>query len=335
LLARLKEALARRDLLAPRPDVDSIPIAARVRLANRVSIDLSPAEFAPQATKEGDLFLRRAILPAAGTTGEPARIQVSRSQDAAGRLLRSTVDPDARWRRPKPPQPVLWGDQENRSVDKAGFILARPVTRANAGDVEGAEPRLDGLPRPPKSRTDDAASGPGAFRQQLRRQGMTLEAPLQDSNQATESPLRATGAFPFPGDHLVCRAGHVLYPTDFPPCRWGPEVRGPAACVGDGLAAGDGPSAPTGAATAGRQPLPLRVPTGAAPERDGRLPAGDAPTQDGSRGRLRPARSSRGDQARLRGIDQVDCPGSVAPIAHNSLKALTKARFGKRAAAAK
>ena len=40
------------------------------------------------------------------------------------------------------------------------------------------------------------------------------------------------------------------------------------------------------------------------------------------------------DSARLWGIDKVDCQGSIAAIAHNLLKALTKVRFGRRAAVA-
>src|SRR3990170_3854557 len=38
------------------------------------------------------------------------------------------------------------------------------------------------------------------------------------------------------------------------------------------------------------------------------------------------------DTARLRGIEKVDCQGSVAALAHNILKALSKARFWRRAA---
>ena len=148
-------------------------------------------------------------------TGEPTSLYVTRYQDAAGRLLLSTVDPDARWRRPKPHKPVILGYKENLVVDKSGFLLARQVTPANAGDVEGAEPLLDGPPLTPRSLTGDAAYGTGAFRQRMRRQGITRYAPLKEPNQATASTLLATGAFAFHGDHLVCRAEQVLYPTGF------------------------------------------------------------------------------------------------------------------------
>jgi len=40
------------------------------------------------------------------------------------------------------------------------------------------------------------------------------------------------------------------------------------------------------------------------------------------------------DKACLRGKDKVDCQGSIAALAHNILKALTKARFWRRAACA-
>src|SRR5262249_35290770 len=40
------------------------------------------------------------------------------------------------------------------------------------------------------------------------------------------------------------------------------------------------------------------------------------------------------DRARFRGRDKVDCQGSIAALAHNILKALTKRRFWGREAAA-
>jgi transposase len=334
LLTRLNEELERRELLSSRTYVDSTPIEANVRLANLESTDLSPAEFAQRATAEDDVFVVRETIPADPTTGEPTRLQFTRYQDKEGRLPLSLVDPDARWRRPKPHKPAILGYKENVIVDKSGFILAREVTPADIGDVAGAEPLLDRLPFVPTSLTGDTAYGAGAFRQEVRRRGITLYAPLKETHDATASTLLATGAFVFHGDHLTCRADQVLYPTGFPTAD-GTQmfVAPPGACalcplreeclppkqdrrqVGLSRYQFEFRRAQQGNATVGYQREMRRRKT----------------VIEGVFARL----DRLGwDKARLRGIDKVDCQGSIAAMAHNILKALTKVRFGRRAAGA-
>jgi transposase len=334
VLQRLNEELARRGLLSPRAYADSSPVEANVRLANLESTDLSPAEFAQQATQEGEVFVRRETLPADPTTGEPTRLRVSRYQDDAGGLPLSPVDPDARWRRVRPQKPAILGYKENLIVDKSGFILARQVTPADAGDVEGAAPLLERLPFTPRSLTGDAAYGTGAFRQKLRRQGITLYAPLKENNQASAPTLLGAGTFAFHGDHLVCPAEQVLYPTGFPYADGAQMfVAPPGACAlcplrPDCLP----PKQERRQVMVSRYQYEYR--------RAQRVNATVAYQREMRRRKTVIegvfARLDRlgWDRARLRGIAQVDCQGTVAAIAHNLLKALTKRRFGKRAAGA-
>jgi transposase len=335
LLARLNEELARRALLSSRTDVDSTPIEANVRLANLESTDLPPAEFAQRATAEDDIFVVRETIPADPVSGEPARLQFTRYQDKAGRLPLSLGDPDARWRRPKPQKPAILGDKENVIVDKAGFILARQGTPAESGDVAGAEPLLDRLPLLPKSRTGDSAYGTGAFRQMVRRRGITLSAPLKETHDASASTLLATGAFVFHADHLTCRAEKVLYPTGFPTAD-GTQmfVAPPGACAVCPLREECLP------------PKQDRRQVGLSRHQFAFRRAQDLNATVGDQREMRRRKTlSEGvfarldrlgwDTARVRGIEKVACPGSIAAIAHNILKALTKVRFGKRAAGAK
>jgi transposase len=334
LLKRLNAELERRDLLSPRTSVDSSLVEANVRLARLESSALTPSEFAQQAQKDEGTFLVREKQPAEPEEERLARIKVTRYQDAEGRLPLSSVDPDARWRRPKPEKPAILGYKENVIVDKSGFILARQVTPANAGDVEGAEPLVDRLPCVPKSLTGDSADGTGAFRQTVRRAGITLYAPLKETQEATASTLLATGAFQFHGDRLTCQADQVLYPTGFP--------------TADGFQTFVAPPGACAICPLREACLPPKQ-----DRRQVRLSRDQSEFQRAQRlnetvGYHREMRRRKTviegvfarldrlgwDKARLRGRDKVDCQGSIAAIAHNILKALTKVRFGSRGAVA-
>ena len=57
----------------------------------------------------------------------------------------------------------------------------------------------------------NSAYGTGAFRQTIRRQGITLYAPLKETNDANATTLLATGTFQFHGDHLICPADQASF----------------------------------------------------------------------------------------------------------------------------
>ena len=141
-----------------------------------------------------------------------------------------------------------------------------------------------------------------------------------------------SGAFQFHGDHLTCQAGKVLYQTGFPYSDGGVMfIAPPGECA----------------------VCPLRQMC--LPPKQKRRQVQLSRYQDEFRRARRLNETIRyqremrrrqtvvegvfarldrlgWDRARLRGKDKVDCQGSIAALAHNILKALSKARFWRRPA---
>jgi len=334
LLKRLNEELARLNLFSPRTYADSSVVEANVRTADLGPTELTSEQFAEQATEQDGVYTVCEQKPVGPEEGKPASLEFRRYQDDEGQLPLSPVDPDARWRKPTKHRPAILGYKENVIVDKSGFILAREVTPADAGDVEGAEPLLDRLPLEPKSLCADAGYRAGRFRQGLRRRGITPYIPINPNQQPSANRSLTTGGFTYHGDHVTCRQGQVL--------------------ASAGFANQDG-SVQYVAHQADCQACPVKAQCLAVKEKrkhvhvsryEYEFRRADQLNQTVAYQREMARRKTvvegvfarldrlDWDRARLRGLDRVDCQGGIAALAHNILKALTKVRFWRRAAGA-
>ena len=333
LLKRFNEELCRLNLLPPLTYADSSLVTANASTKALTSTALPPAEFKAQATENDGVYAVLDKQPAVPEEGKPAKFEYRRYQDELGRLPLSRVDPDARWRKPNNQSRAIFGYKENLIVDKSGFILARGVTSADASDLEGIEPLLDRLPLEPRSLAADTGYRSGRLRQRLRRGGITPYIPLHPNQETFGGAALASGEFTFHGDHLTCGQGKVLKP-DFPnaketvhyvarqsDCQACP-VRG--AC----LAAKETRKH----VLVSRYELEFRrarrINETAA---FGRQMSRRKTTVEGVFARLD---RLDWDEARLRGREKVDCQASIAALAHNILKALTKVRFWRTVAQA-
>ncbi len=333
LLKRLNEELARLNLFSPRTYADSSLVEANASTKALARTALTPAEFKAQATEKDGAYTVLDRQPAIPEENKPASFEYRRYQDAAGLLPLSRVDPDARWRKPNEQSRAILGYKENIIVDISGFILARGVTPADASDLEGIEPLLDRLPLKPKSLAADTGYRSGRLRQKLRRGGTTPYIPLHPNQETVGTAALATDEFGYHGDHLTCRQGKVLKP-DFPDAK---ETIHYVALQSD------------------CQACPIRVECLAAKETrkhvsvsryelEFRRARNLNQTVASCRQMRRRKTVVEGvfarldrldwDRARLRGIEKVDCQATIAALAHNILKALTKVRFWRREAQA-
>jgi IS5 family transposase len=329
LLKRLNIELVRLSLLSPRTYVDSSLVEASSSKKGLEPSDLSPEQFKQQATEKDGVFTVLEKKFADPDEGKPASFQYLRYQDGEGRLPLSRVDPDARWRKPNDHQPAILGYKENLIVDKSGFILAREVTRADASDLVGIEPLLERLPVEPRSFAADTGYRSGRLRQLLRRRGITPYIPLHPNQEASSNAAMATGEFTFHGDHLSCRQGKILKP-DFPDAKEivhyvARQSECQACSVREACLA---PKETRKHVAVSRYELELRK-------------ARELNQTEPFRREMRRrktivegvfARLDRldWDKARLRGLVKVDCQASIAALAHNILKALSKVRFWRR-----
>lgn len=334
LLARLNAELARLELLSPRAYVDSSLVAANVRTADLPPTELSSEEFPRRAKEHEGIYTVVEKVLANPEEGEPARLEFHRYQDSQGRLPLSSVDPDARWRRHTLSGPATLGYKESIIVDKSGFVLARRVSPANTNDPDEALPLLDRLPIHPKSLCGDAGYRAVRFRQALHRRNITPYIPLACSQEITGSEQLAERGFTFRGDHVVCREGKILAWAGYADDETGLQfVARQADCRACPLR--------TNCLAPKETRKHVRVSRYAyTSRRAARLNA----TVQYQREIRRRKTTAEGvfahfdrlawDRARLRGRDKVDCQGSVAAIAHNILKAMTKVRFWRRLAQA-
>jgi transposase len=333
LIKLLNEEFLRLNLLSPRTYADSSLVTANASTKALNKTALSPTEFKEQATEKDGVYTVLDIQPAVPEEGKPAKFEYLRYQDDAGRLPLSRVDPDARWRKPNDQSRAIFGYKENLIVDRSGFILARGVTQADASDLEGIEPLLDRLPFRPKSLAADTGYRSGRLRQRLRRGGITPYIPLHPNQEATGGAALASGEFAFHGDHLTCGQGKVLKP-DFPDAK---ETVHYVALQSD------------------CQACPIRDACLAAKETRKHVAVSHYELEFRRARRINETATFRRqmgrrktvvegvfarldrldfDEARLRRIEKVDCQASIAALAHNILKALTKVRFWRRKAQA-
>ena len=331
LLERLNEELMRLRLISSRTYADSSLVEADARTEGLAPTRLPPRQFREQATQEEDTFvLPEKHPPPEG--GGPASLRFTRYQDSSGQLPLSPVDPDARWRKIGKRPPIL-GYKENLVVDRSGFILARGVTPADASDAAGLEPLLLRLPAKPQSLCADTGYRSLRLRFLLRRRGVRVYIPLGPKDDSPDGQALLDGAFTFQGDHLSCREGKRLSIGRFPDPK---DVIQFVARQTD------------------CQVCPINETCLSPKEKRKHVAASRYHFEIGrARSTNQTARFAREmerrkttvegvfahldllawDRARLRGLARVNVQGTVAALAHNVLKALTKTRFLRAVAA--
>ena len=295
---------------------------------------MSSREFAQQAQEQDNGTFRMVEkVPAVPEEGEPARLLFHRYQDAQGRLTLSPVAPDARWRRQSTSGARLFSVTRNTSssTNPASFSLGgsplpmRAIRRVPSLSSIACRynPRVSVL-MPAIARVvfvrpcDDGESPPSI--PVACRQGGVVPEETVDPN------------FTDHGDHVVCRQGKHLKMASFPNTEGGVQfVALQADCQACPIRATClAPNEKRKYVQISRYELEFR--------RARRLNATGQYQREMQRRKTVVegvfARLDRlgWDEARGRGIERVDCQGSIAALAHNILKALTKRRFRKRTA---
>jgi IS5 family transposase len=288
---------------------------------------LPPKEFKARATRgEAGFTLAQTTLGA----DLPASLRFPRYQDPFGRLPLSAVDPDARWSRVGKRAAVL-GYKEHLIVDPSGFILARRTTPADVSDTLGVEGLLDRLPFLPRSLCGDSGYRSLRLRFLLGRRGIDAYMPLHPHE--TDDSALLDSCFDYHGDHLICKAGKTLRLRGMPNAK---EVVHYLASEGECRACPKrtsclAPKEKAKCVAASRYHLELlRARKTLSSSRFGREMKRRLTAVEGVFARLD---NLAFDEARLRTTAKVDIQGSIAALAHNILKALTKRRFWKTVAA--
>lgn len=332
LLGRLNQELMGLRLLSPRTYADSSLVEADARTEDLDPTDLSPKEFRQKAKKEEDTFVLPEKHPPGTEGGKIARLCFAHYQDPCGQLPLSPVDPDARWRKIGKRLPLL-GYKENLLVDRSGFILARGVTPADASDADGLIPLLDRLPFQPKGLCADTGYRSLKLRFLLRRRGIQVYIPLRPKDDSPDTAALLDGAFTFHGDHLRCRQGRVLSIGRLPdPKDVIQFVARQAECgvcpIKEGCLS---PKEKRKHVAASRYHFELvhARSTNQTP-RFAREMEHRKTAVEGVHAHLDHLAF---DRARVRGLAKVDVQGTIAALAHNILKALTKRRFFRTMAA--
>jgi transposase len=328
LLARLNEHLLLLRLLSSRTYADSSLVEADARTERLAPTDLPPKEFKERARREEGSF----VLPERSSEGKTTSIRFLRYQDEHGRLPLSPVDPDARWRKIGKRLPVL-GYKENLIVDKSGFILARRVTPADASDTEGILPLLDRLPIKPRSLCADTGYRSLRLRFLLRRGGVQAYIPLHPRDESGDGPSLLNDAFSFHGDHLTCKAGKRLcigrFPDDKDVIQFVAKITDCQGCQfkADCLS----PREKRKHVAASR--YHFEIGHARATNQTPRFTREMNRRKTAVEGVFAHLDHLAWDKPRLRGLGKVDVQGSIAALAHNILKALTKVRFFRAVAA--
>jgi transposase len=327
LLARLNQELLRIGLLSTRAYVDSSLVRASAGTGELSPSELPPKQFRARARREQGGFT---LCERAQETEQLTSIRFSRYQDEHGRLALSHVDPDARWAKVGK-RPAVLGYKEHLVVDRSGFILARGVTPANASDTAGLEVLLDQLPLSPRSLCGDSGYRSLRLRFLLRRRGIEPCMPLHPQEMDSSSLLETS--FSYHGDHLTCPAGSTLKIRGLPDSKdvvhyLAPE-RECRSCQLKASCLAPKERAKCVAASRYHFELP-RARRSVLSRRFAREMARRKTAVEGVFAHLDQLAF---DEARLRTTGKVDVQGSIAALAHNILKALTKRRFWRTVAA--
>lgn len=327
LLARLNQELLKLGLLSSRTYVDSSLVKASASTDDLSASDLPPKEFRARARREEGGFT---LCERTREEEQLTSIRFSRYQDKGGRLALSHVDPDARWAKVGK-RPAVLGYKEHLVVESSGFILARGVSPANTSDTAGLEVLLDRLPLSPRSLCGDSGYRSLRLRFLLRRRGIEPLVPLHPQEMDTSSLLETS--FQYHGDHLICPAGKVLRIRGFPspkevvhylvPERECRSCQLKTSCLA--------PKEKAKCVAASRYHFELdRARKSVLSSRFARQMARRKTAVEGVFAHLDQLAF---DQARMRTTGKVDVQGSIAALAHNILKALTKTRFWRTVAA--
>jgi transposase len=326
LLDRLNQELLKLGLFSPRMYMDSSLVKADASTGDLSPSELPPKQFKAEARKEESGFI---LAEVTHDSEHLASVRFRHFQDSSGRLALSSVDPDARWSRVRK-RPAVLGYKEHLIVDRSGFILARRTTPADVSDSLGLEPLLEQLPLEPKSLCGDSGYRSLRLRFLLRRRGIDAYMPLHP-HEMDDSSLLDT-SFHYHGDHLICRAGRTLKLRGLPDshdvvyyvARQG-ECR---SCEKKGSCLTPKEKAKGVAASRYHLEL-LRARKAVLSSRFAREMRRRKSAVEGVFAHLDHLAF---DEARLRTTGKVDIQGTIAALAHNILKALTKRRFWRTVA---
>ena len=327
LLARLNQQLLKLGLLSARSYADSSLLKASASTGDLSASELDPQEFRARAKREEGSFT---LCERTRETEQLTSIRFARYQDERGRLALSPVDPDARWAKVGK-RPAVLGYKEHLVVESSGFILARGLTRANVSDTAGLEPLLDRLPLEVRSLCGDSGYRSLRLRFRLRRRGIEPYMPLHPQEADASSLLETS--FRYHGDHLICPAGKVLRIRGFPSSKdvvhyLAPERECRSCQLKTSCLA---PKERAKTVAASRYHFELaRARNSVISRRFAREMRRRKTAVEGVFAHLDQLAF---DQARMRGIGKVDIQATIAALAHNILKALTKARFWRTVAA--
>lgn len=327
LLDRLNQRLLKLELFSPRMYMDSSLVKANASTGDLSPSELPPKQFKTQARKQESDFV---LAKVTHDSDHLASVRFHHFQDPSGRLALSPVDPDARWSRVRK-RPAVLGYKEHLIVDHSGFILARRATPADVSDCLGIEPLLDQLPFAPKSLCGDSGYRSLRLRFLLRRRGIEPYMPLHP-HEMDDSSLLDT-SFQYHGDHLICRAGKTLRIRGLPNAKgvvhYVSTERACRSCQIKGSCLA--PKEKAKCVVASRYHLELlRARKALLSSRFAREMKRRKTAVEGVFAHLDQLAF---DEARLRATDKVDVQGTIAALAHNILKALTKRRSWKTVAA--
>lgn len=326
LLARLNDELGRLGLLSSRTYADSSLVEADARTRDLSPTSLSPKEFRQRASRQEGGFVLPEKHPPGPEDASVGSLIFSRYQDPSGRLPLSPTDPDARWRKIGA-RPAILGYKENLVVDRSGFIVARGLTPANASDPDGLEPLLGSLPIQAKSLAADTGYRSLRLRFLLRRQGVAAYIPLHPKDEAEADQVPLSEAFAFHGDHLTCRAGAELgiggLPDSKDVIQFVAKETDCRACS----AKADCLSAKEKRKHVAMSRFHFEIGHARRTNQTSRYAKEMNRRKTIVEGVFARLDRLGWDRARLRTIGKADIQGSIAALAHNILKALTKRRF--------
>ena len=180
----------------------------------------------------------------------------------------------------------------------------------------------------------DTAYNAGRLRQVLEERSVTAFIP---THPRQESNMAAGGRFEYHGDHLVCPRGKVLKQAAYHRRNASYQYVAQAERLPGLPHQRTVSSSPSEAQVPGAHHLlPAAAPPGPGKEPDSGLPAGNEPASDSCRGNIRIIGPAGMGEITTEGIVEepaleksgVDCEGSMAPVAHNLLKALRRLGHG-------
>jgi len=218
LLQHLNEQLRRSGFFSDEAFVDStlVPAAVSSQATGLSPTTLSPEAFAEVAQQANGIFSTCEALPTKPRSGRGvARRRLVRRwfQDARGQLPLHPRDLDARWRKVSKGRPAVLGYKQHVLVDRHGFILAQQITHATTRDADPVPALLNEAPIRIRVLGADTGYSLGRLRRFLAQRGIEAHIPLHSRHR--EHRHKRQGFDLTPDGHLRCPAGKLLRKTTY------------------------------------------------------------------------------------------------------------------------